>query len=81
MAARRAFLAADAELTRLAAAAPKTMIENGTVVGVDVELRERMDALREQLRVQAETINSHPRITGSGNPYAAWKKVYAAASV
>lgn len=63
--ARRDFLAADAELARLAAAAPRTVVENGVVVGADAELSTAMDAVREQQRCLAEFIAGHPWITSS----------------
>jgi len=77
--ARRAFLAADAELSRLAAGAPSAFGPDGRVAGVDPTLAERMDAVRGEMQRLALFISGHAWITGSGNRYGAWKQVDAAA--
>jgi hypothetical protein len=72
-------LAAEAELSRLAAAAPRAVVKDGVVIGADTELNARMAAVREEQRCLAEFIASHAWITASGNRYAAWKTVDQAA--
>ena len=75
--ARRAFMAADAELARLARLAPTPVIENG-VVNTDAELNAKMNAVREEMRRLAEFIDGHDWIRVNGR-FAAWLKVNAAA--
>ena len=77
--ARRAFLAADAELSRLAAAAPSPFGPDGRVVGADPDLAQQMNAVRGEMQRLALFISGHPWITGSGNRYAAWQQVNQAA--
>ena len=77
--ARRAFLAADAELARLAAAAPSAFAENGAVVGVDPQHTALMETQREAMRQKAEFIASHAWMTSSGTWYSSWLQIDRAA--
>ncbi len=77
--ARRAFLAADAELSRLAAAAPSCLAEDGSVVGADPQFAALMEAQRETMRQKAEFIAGHRWMTSSGTWYASWLQVDRAA--
>lgn len=72
--ARRAFLAADAELGGLARLAPKPVIDHG-VVSTDAEL----NAVRGEMQRLALFISGHDWITSSGNRYGAWQRVDQAA--
>jgi len=73
--ARRAFLAADAELARLAAAAPSSLAEDGSVVGADPEFTALMEVQRETMREKAEFIAGHEWMTSSGTWYSSWLQV------
>ena len=79
VAARRDFLAADAELTRLAGLAPKPVIEDGRVVNADAELNAQMNQVRTEAARLAAFIADHPWMRASGSWYGAWKKVNEAA--
>ena len=78
VAARRAFLAADAELSRLARLAPKPVIDHG-VVNTDAELNAKMDAVRGEMQRLALFISGHAWIASCGNRYGAWQRVDQAA--
>lgn len=72
--ARRAFLAADAELSRLAAEAP-SCLQDGVVVGADPQFAALMEAQRETMRQKAAFIAGHEWMTGSGSWYSSWLRV------
>lgn len=73
--ARRDFVAADAELSVLAAEAPSVFAEDGSVRGADPQSAERMNAVRERMQQLALFIAGHDYLTGAPSRFAAWQQV------
>ncbi len=73
--ARRDFLAADAELSAIAAEAPSTFAEDGSVLGADPELAARMNAVRARMQQLALFIAGHDWLSQAPNRFAAWQHV------
>jgi hypothetical protein len=79
VAARREFMAADVELSRLAAEAPSAFAEDGAVRPADPDVSARIDVVRARMQGLALFISAHAWLSQAPNRFQAWQQVDAAA--